>query len=229
MLGGLDFLQHRIGKLPVRVLIAFPVRRAKDRPRVSDVAQRPETLVRKSVVVAFLFFLGQPDAPQRVLWFVGRNAQAIVFVHRFAIRIARPRRDPRSVARAQDRLERSHQAARRNHRFDSFVSVHVHVRLAVRYHHERTLQRLALHAHSQALGRPHRLPGLAKPSLFLSGRARFREALRKVHHFFGKRSEKIFLRKVRAGANLAHTHLPHPLSSSRDGSDDRPLHDQNCD
>jgi hypothetical protein len=73
------------------------------------------------------------------------------------------------------------------------------------------------------------LSSLAKPSLFLGGRARFRKALRQIHHFFGEGREKISLRKVRTRRNLTHSHLPHPLRSSRNGSDDRPLDYEDCD
>jgi fumarate reductase subunit D len=54
----LDFLEDRVGKLAVYVLIVLPVGGAKERTSVRDMAERPEAFVGKAVVVAFFLFLG---------------------------------------------------------------------------------------------------------------------------------------------------------------------------
>jgi hypothetical protein len=93
----LHLLQHRIGEPPVGRLIVLPVGNPKHGASVGNVAERPEPLVGKTVVVAFLFFLAQPDAAQRIARIVGRYAQMIMFVHGLTIRVPTPVRNPCSV------------------------------------------------------------------------------------------------------------------------------------
>jgi len=45
--------------------------------REGDVAQRPETLVRQTVAIAFFLFFAEPDAPQRVARIFRRNADVV--------------------------------------------------------------------------------------------------------------------------------------------------------
>src|ERR1017187_6977727 len=47
-----DFLDESVGKLLVDCVVVFPIRSAKDGAGVGDVAERPETFIGKSVIVA---------------------------------------------------------------------------------------------------------------------------------------------------------------------------------
>ena len=62
----IDLLAHRVGELAVHRDVVGPVLGAEHRARVRDVAERPQPLVGEAVVVALLFLLGEPDAPQQV-------------------------------------------------------------------------------------------------------------------------------------------------------------------
>src|SRR5579883_2998522 len=73
-----NLLQYGIGELLIGTLILIPVAHAECRTSVGDVAERPESFVGKSVVVAFLFLLRKPDATQRVTRLRGGNAQAVI-------------------------------------------------------------------------------------------------------------------------------------------------------
>ena len=95
-----DLLEHRIGEFTIDLLVVFPVLRAKDRPRVRDMAKGPEPLVGEPEVVAVFLFMAQPYASERILRLSGRHAQPIVFVDRFAIGIAAGLGNPGAVAGA---------------------------------------------------------------------------------------------------------------------------------
>src|SRR5690348_2397863 len=87
VLRSLHFLQDGPGKLAVHLLIVLPIAGPEERTRVRDVAQRPETFVGEAVVIAFFFFLAEPYTPQRVLWLIRGNGEAIMLVHSFAISV----------------------------------------------------------------------------------------------------------------------------------------------
>jgi hypothetical protein len=78
---GIHLLAHRIGEPLVDVAIGVPVGAAEDGPRVRDVTQRPEALVREPIVIALLFFGRQPDAPQYVVALARRHRDAILRIH----------------------------------------------------------------------------------------------------------------------------------------------------
>ena len=63
---GARLVRHHVGEAPVHRLVVLPVGRAEDRPRVRDVAERPQALVGEAVVVALLLLLRQPDAADAV-------------------------------------------------------------------------------------------------------------------------------------------------------------------
>ena len=100
------FIEHRVGKVPVGLLIIQPVLRPKYRARVRDMAKRPDSFVGEALVVTLFFFCRQPYSPQRITWPVRRDAQAIMRIHYLAISAACAMRDPRPVARQQHRLQR---------------------------------------------------------------------------------------------------------------------------
>jgi len=84
----LHFLQDRVGKPPVDFLILQPVFRPENRPRMRDVAERPQPFVRKSLVVAFIFFIAEPHAAQRVTRMIRRDSQPVVRINNFAVRVS---------------------------------------------------------------------------------------------------------------------------------------------
>ena len=111
ILFSLDLLQQRVRELPIHGFVEFPVFGAESRASVGDVAERPQALICESQIEPLFFFLGQPQPAKSVLRMVGRNTNAIVLIHGFAVRIAGSLRDPGAVAGAQNRLKRGHQAA----------------------------------------------------------------------------------------------------------------------
>ena len=98
----LHFLEQRVGELSIHRLVMLPIFGAKDGARMGDVAERPEALVGKAEVVAFLLLFAQPDSLQRVLGLIGRHAQAVPFVHGFAIGVSGAVREPGALAGSQD-------------------------------------------------------------------------------------------------------------------------------
>ena len=150
------FLQNSIGKPLVNPLVLQPVLGSKNRPGVRDVAERPKALVRKTIVVAFFFFVGEPDAAQCVTGAIGRNAEPVAGIDNFSVSAARAVRNPCAVACQQNGFEgRDHAAGRHDH-FDRFVLPveHMHVRLAIRNDKERLL----LESIAQADAQPFRCP-----------------------------------------------------------------------
>ena len=119
--GGFDFLQHGLREFFVDALVVLPIGGAETRTRVGDVAERPNAFVGEAEVVAVFLFLGEPDAAQRVMRMVGRDAQAVVLVHGFAVGVGGAVGDPRAVASVEDGFERGDQAAGGNLHFDSLL------------------------------------------------------------------------------------------------------------
>ena len=226
MLRAGHLFEHGVGKLAIHLLIALPIGGAKERPRVSDVAQGPKAFVRKSVVVALFLFLGEPDAAKSIFRLVRRHAQTIVAIHRFAIRRSGAMSDPRAITGTQNRLERGDETAGRNHRLDSLPSILVHVRLAIRYYEKRA-ENLRLNADAQALGRPKRLAAFAQARLLLRGSSRLRKAAGKLHHLLRKGSEETLFRQLGTRAHSAASQVLHPLRGTGNRKDDRPANDEN--
>ncbi len=180
-----------------------------------DMAQRPQPFVRKSVVVAVLAL---PSAARRAAACIRglsggtRIRSSLSTVSRSAS--ARAHGDPRAVAGAQHRLQRRHQAARGNLNASiPFARANVRVRLAIGNHEQRPLNRVAAIANPQALRRPNRLARLAQARLFLGRRASLRQTARKFHTSCRERRQKIFIGKLRRGADfsLPPAQLLHPL------------------
>ena len=116
-----NLLEHDVGKAPVDGDVLPPVALIEDRPRVGDVAQRPERVVGDAVVVAVLFLRLQPHAAQRVLRLVGRNREPARRIRRFEIAAPIAVRHPRAAARLHHRIERRHQSARRLLPVDAYL------------------------------------------------------------------------------------------------------------
>src|SRR5712691_2967783 len=62
----LHFLQNGIGKPPVDSLVLQPILGTKDGTRMRNVRERPQSFVRKTLVIAFVFLIAEPYAAQRV-------------------------------------------------------------------------------------------------------------------------------------------------------------------
>ena len=124
-------LDDRIGEALVDRHVLLPVLLAEGRAHEGDMAQRPEPFVRKSIVVALLLLLAQPDASQRVGRVVRRDADVIALIDRLPIGRTAAMGDPRAAARAHDRFEGRHKAARGNLERDRAVVTIVDVGLAV--------------------------------------------------------------------------------------------------
>ena len=130
---GVRLVGDDLGEAAVHLLVVLPVGRAEHRPRMRDMAERPEAFVGEAVVVALLFFRRQPYAAYAVCRPLRRHHHVVVLVDCLAIGRARAVRDPGAGAGAHDRLERRHQAARRALDLDHVVlALDVHVGLAVR-------------------------------------------------------------------------------------------------
>jgi hypothetical protein len=142
------FLDHRVGKAAIHLHVLLPVRVIELRTRIRDVTERPQRVVGAAVVIALLFLLGEPHAPQRVRRTIGWNLDASERIGRLAIRAAAAVRDPRAAGRAHHRVERGDEAARRPRPRDAVLFLaaakpvpqatrraplmHVNVRLAIR-------------------------------------------------------------------------------------------------
>ena len=195
---------HRVGKAFVDFAIALPVGFAENRPHMRDMAQRPQPLVGKAVVVALLFFLGQPDPAQRVAGRLGRHRHMAAPVRGGAVGRAAAVRDPGAGAGPHHRLDRGHQAAGRALDLDPLRGAHVAVGLAVRYHDHFVAQQVVAHQLAQPVRGPMVGGGFAHPALvveFMQQRAQV--AQQRLH--LG-----VVLRE-RLEQALALEHRAHPL------------------
>ena len=156
----LDLVEHGLGELRVDARILLPVRGVEDGPGVSDMAERPQRAVRKAVVVALLFFMGQPDAAQRVGRLVRRNAEASALVGGLVIPAAAAVRDPHAAGCAHDRIERGDESARRTNPPDTAsgtLDTVVNVRLAVRDNDDANAAEALFEERDKTIARPLRL------------------------------------------------------------------------
>ena len=169
-----NLLEHHVGKAAVDGHILPPVALVEHRPRVGDVTQRPQRIVRDAVVVAVLLLRLQPHAAQRVLRLVRRNREASRRIRRLEIAAPVAMRDPRAAARLHHRIERRHQSARRLLPVDAHLvaltqhpasqpAAHghmflVHVGLPIRHHHELGVAKPVGHRPHEVSRRHRRYP-----------------------------------------------------------------------
>ena len=191
-----------------------------------DVAQRPETFVGKAEVEALFFFLGQPHAAQRVLRMIRRNAHAVVFIHGVAVGVAGGLRDPGSVAGAQDRLERGHQAAGRHRTLDAAGAMNVLVGFAIGYGEQAAAPQAALHEHAQALGSPIGFPQVAQAGFLRGGGARLGEAGGQARDFSGQGFEFALIRHVGRLRDGSHAQVLQPIRHAPQRTADAPAQRQ---
>src|SRR5215469_8967868 len=99
---------------------------------MSNVAEWPQALVRKPVVVPIFFLAAEPDPTKCVTWIVWRNLEAIMCINGLCIRVATSVSHPGSVARTKDRFNCRDQTTGRDGDFHLFVLSDVSVGFAIR-------------------------------------------------------------------------------------------------
>ena len=99
------------GELLVDALVGGPVGGAKNGPDMRFVAQRPEPLVGKSLVVAARLVRAEPEPPQPIRRAVGRNHDPVAVVHHIPVGTAGSMRDPDAAALAHQGVEGDRYAA----------------------------------------------------------------------------------------------------------------------
>ena len=148
-------LDHGPGEPEIDALVLLEVLGAELRPRVRDVAEGPEPLVREPVVVASLLGLGEPQSAQVVGLVPGRNTDAVVGIHGVVVGRATAVGDPRARARAHDRFHRRDEAAGGVDHADRAVRHPlVDVGLTVRHDHDALTVEAGAKDTAKALGRP---------------------------------------------------------------------------
>src|SRR5580704_14248375 len=165
----LHFLEQRIGEAPIHLLIGKPVIRPENRTRMRDVAERPESFVGETLVIAFFLFGIKPDAAQRVGRMIGRNTQAVAGVNYVTIGITGSVGNPGSIGGKQNGFQGGYEAARGHDNLNGPVvpvRVLMHVWFAIRDHKEGLVLELYTQADAQALRRPQRNVGFTQPRFF---------------------------------------------------------------
>src|ERR1017187_4163858 len=99
-----------------------------------DMTKRPKALVGESVIVSFLLLLAQPYPPQGIARVFRRDAQPIMPVYHFFVRITAAMCDPCAVAGGEDRLQSSDQSAGRNRHFVRLSIALADIGFAIRHH-----------------------------------------------------------------------------------------------
>ena len=125
------FIENGIGKDAVDLAVTPPVAVTKAGTMESKMAERPETLVCETIVVALLLLLGEPDAPQFVAGVVRRHHHTTILIRRFLVSVASPLGDPCAAAGHQNGAQGSGQAACGGHTFNVPVLVPVHEGLPI--------------------------------------------------------------------------------------------------
>src|ERR1700753_3613370 len=125
------FFHDCIGKSSIHMVVVFPVRGAKRRASMRHMAERPQTLIGKAVVISFLFFRAEPNATESISRIVGWNLQAVMTIHDLSVRIPASLCDPGSVASAKYRFNGCNQTASWHRDGDSGALPTVTVRFAI--------------------------------------------------------------------------------------------------
>ena len=127
-------LEDRIAEEGIDFAVGLPILELKNRAGERDVAERPEPFVGQAVVVAFLFFLGQPHAAQRVSGVFGRNRDMIGLVDGGPVGVARAVPNPDTAGGPHHRVERRRHAAGGTQALDRLARESMDVRLAIGDH-----------------------------------------------------------------------------------------------
>ena len=130
---GFRFRRDHVREFGVDLFVGVPIGGSERGPHVGEMTQRPQALIRESIVIA-LFLLGrEPHPPQGIGGIVGRHSDLIEPVDGFAIGGSRAVRYPHTRTGSHDRLQGRHHAARRHLHHRAMIGVViVDVRLAVR-------------------------------------------------------------------------------------------------
>src|SRR5208283_1802035 len=155
LLDVLRFFQDRIREFSVDLLVIAPVGGSKQRTGVCYVAKRPQTLVGKAIVITFLFFLTQPETSQGIARVVGRNPQAVIEVHGFAVGIAAAMSDPGAIAGLQHWLQSRDQTTGGNDYLQVLSSATMKIWLPVGYRDQTAIPQFAAHVHCQPVRCPY--------------------------------------------------------------------------
>src|SRR3989344_428749 len=152
-----NFVENRFGEEAVDFAILRPVFFAEYRPHVRHVAQRPQRLVGKAVVVSFHFFAREPDALERVLRLIVRDTYFVVRVDEELVGLARSVCDPHAAGRLHHGLKRRHDTACGHRPFNAALAARVDVWLAGGYDKNRSIFHMRLDKFFETLGRPRRV------------------------------------------------------------------------
>src|SRR5581483_1946830 len=182
----------------------------ESRPRMGDVAQRPESLVGEAQIESRGFFLRQPYAPERVLWMVRRHAQPAMLVGGFAVGVARGLGDPGSIAGAQNGFQSGDQSAGRHGTLDSVRLAEVLIGFPIGNRHQAAAIQPRLHEHAQPVGGPVRIGGVAQAGFLFRRGPRRRETQRQARYFALERLENRFSRKRRGRHFATHAQFSQP-------------------
>ena len=195
---------------------------------MGDVAERPESLVGKTVVITLFLFLREPDAPQRVLRMLRRDPNPVASVHGVPIAAAAAVRDPGSGAGPHDRLDRRDQTACRPGDFDPVPGFDMDIGFAIGHDEDSFPGELFVKKPSQGVGVPDDGDVFRKPAFRVQGPKQVSQVSREGLQFGGGR-----LRGKRFQDSFAAQHGPdagHPSPPAqvrdeyRDQGDDYPEH-----
>ena len=82
LLRAFDLFENGLRKFLIHALVILPIAGAKNGTRMRDMAERPDSFVRETEVVALLLFLREPDAPQCVMRMIRWNSNVVLCVDR---------------------------------------------------------------------------------------------------------------------------------------------------
>src|SRR3972149_4974919 len=102
LFGILQFSQSGSSKFLVDGSIIPPILRPEGWTCMRDVAERPEPLVGKSIIVTLFFFLGEPDPFEHVLRLLGATSDFALGKNHLAVGITASMGDPGSSAGLED-------------------------------------------------------------------------------------------------------------------------------
>src|SRR4030042_2721581 len=137
LFGILHLLQSGRSEFLVDGFIIPPILRPEGWTCMRNVAERPEPLIGKSIVITFFFFFGEPDPFEDVLRLLWGNSDFTLVIHHLAVGITASMSNPGSSAGLEDRLQGRHQPTGGPQAFHLFPSSFMHVRFAVGYHEEK--------------------------------------------------------------------------------------------
>ena len=154
--------------------------------------------------VYWLLFRRHPDAPG--------------LIDGFAVRIASGLGDPSSFAGAQDRFERSYEAAGRDAALDGVVVMDVFVGLAVGDGEQMVASQASADEYAQAVGGPVGFGGFAQVRFVFGGGSGCSQAGSQLRRFVGERRELALLREFGNAGGGAGAQLMEPLGGALQGA-----------